>query len=79
MTVVSGGEVVAEGRIEHGELSDAISQASTFLDWEEGKLRGLCRADIIAVLMKSLGHVPNDVGAWTILVVAIERIAVQSL
>ena len=79
MTVVSGGKVVAEGRVEHGELSDAISQASTFLHGEEGKLRSLCRADIIAVLVKSLGHVANDVSAGTILVVAIERIAVQSL
>ncbi len=79
MTVLGILQVVAQGRVEYRELGHTVTQASTFLDGEEGELGGLGGADVVAVLVEGLDHVAEDVRALAVLLVACERIAIQTL
>ena len=76
---VGRGEVVAQGRVEHRELRDAVPQAAALLHRQERQLGCLGRADVVAVLVQRLRHVPHDVRALAVLVIARVRVAVKSL
>ena len=79
VTVICVGEVYLEGGVEDWELCDAISQASTFLDWEEGEVGWFVSTDIEAVRVEGLTHVAEDVWSLTVLIIAGEWVAIKSL
>ena len=71
-------KVLSQRWIENRELGDAVSEAKTFLDGEEGDIT-LFITDSEAVFMKSFSQIFKSFTSLPVLIVAGIRISIKSL